>query len=98
MRFLIVAFAFSTVAFFATVAQANYQDDMTMKMRTDGDMKYFGLGMPCLRTTTINQCQNKRVCRIVCAASPTGVGAAVCNEVCDMIPECSDIVICVQYY
>ena len=67
----------------------------------------------CLQWTTQRECINRRICRIVCSAIGAGAGSAIgngvgaaigvgassqiCQEVCDIVPECSNIRVCVRY-
>lgn len=53
---------------------------------------------PCRRFKEVRQCQNKRICRLVCSVTTGGLANGVCNEVCDIVPECSNVIVCVEYY
>lgn len=61
----------------------------------DKDEKWNG---PCKRYETVQQCQNQRVCRMVCSAATAGVAGQVCQEVCEVVPKCSPMIVCVEYY
>jgi hypothetical protein len=71
-----------------------------------------GIGA-CVKGRLINQCTNQNICELVCGAvsgaggalvggsfgAAAGVGAAAtgCNQVCKLVPQCSDVFICEEY-
>ena len=67
----------------------------TIQVEVGQDFKW---NSGCKRYTTQRQCQNKRVCRLVCSGATGGLGNGICNEVCELIPECSNVVVCQEYY
>ena len=72
-------------------------EEMGVTYFEDGT-KGFGLNGGCKRYSSVRQCQNQRVCRMVCSGASAGVAGAVCNEVCSMVPKCSNVIVCVEYY
>jgi len=71
-----------------------------------------GIGA-CVKGRLVNQCTNQNVCELVCgaaggaggalvggsvgAAAGVGAAAAGCNQVCKLVPQCSDVFICEKY-
>ena len=70
-----------------------------------------GIGA-CIEGHLTNQCVNQKVCKVVCSVGSTMAGAKsvsaggkigaaaggeVCNELCELVPECSDIYVCDRY-
>lgn len=60
----------------------------------------FKFNAGCKRYTTTKQCFSKQVCETVCdgygLANPPG--GLACRQVCKLIPECHDVIVCVEYY
>jgi hypothetical protein len=68
----------------------------------------------CTKWESRQECNMRRVCRIVCsgaggaagaalgggigAGAGIGAGTQICNEVCEMVPDCRTVQVCVQWY
>ncbi len=52
--------------------------------------------MGCKRYQTVRQCLNKSLCRTVCQAATVGTGQMACSQVCELVPECSDLPVCIE--
>ena len=99
MRLFLVLFVLlsTTTAFAFENAEYIPLEEMGVTYLEDGT-KGFGLNGGCKRYSSVRQCQNQRVCRMVCSGASAGVAGAVCNEVCSMVPKCSNVIVCVEYY
>lgn len=66
----------------------------------------------CLQSHTEQVCNNRSICKVVCAGAVGGIGGAIgggvgggvgvggavaCNEVCQTVPECRSVTVCDQY-
>jgi starvation-inducible outer membrane lipoprotein len=52
--------------------------------------------MGCKRYETVHQCVNKTLCNAVCSTAGSTGGQVICNQVCELVPECSDLPVCVE--
>ncbi len=88
---------FLTCVLFLSVFSFSACAEMIIDFTPGVDFKW---NQGCKRYTTRKQCYNKQVCETVCDTVGVANGAAGlgCKQVCRFVPECSDVVICQEYY